>query len=492
MSGEQRLEQRIRFCQERWQRLSDDIASLQATYDRETRPDEKIRLKPEIDKKEAERREVETELALLESEWHGYANQKKKTDLIQDAHRLERNQAYQEAIETWEKISEIDPDDSKIANEMRRLNNKQQQLRRINDYIKQLTSKLPELKPSLFGQIITILRQPESISDAALGLIDVFVTGTLSAEAFTQAWHELSASSSSPSTEQPNYPVIANRLARGDIVLFLGSDISPLFTDSVPKDVAKELACKVNYVGFAGSLATIGEYYQISEYGRSMLVNDLRDLIYSPNLRIPLYQKLAQLEQPLVLVSAAYDTLLEDAFSQSGKKYVLIASIIETTAAYDVGKVLVQYSDKPEIAALLEEDLSKFKLIEEGYSLVYKIRGFLGSDRRQTDLHRAALTISEGNYFNFVRHMDKLIPSYVVRQFGGRGLYFLGYTPRHWEDRLIVNAILDKRRHRDPSDQPRAISNDPDPFVRAFWKSKGVECHPVDLREFLDTLEAYL
>jgi hypothetical protein len=51
MSGEQRLEQRIKFCQERWQRLSDDIASLQATYDRETRHEEKIRLKPAIDKK---------------------------------------------------------------------------------------------------------------------------------------------------------------------------------------------------------------------------------------------------------------------------------------------------------------------------------------------------------------------------------------------------------------------------------------------------------
>jgi SIR2-like domain len=184
--------------------------------------------------------------------------------------------------------------------------------------------------------------------------------------------------------------------------------------------------------------------------------------------------------------------LLENAFSQSGKKYILISSIIDTTAAYDVGNVLIQYSDKPEPTALLEEQLSKFKLLEEGYSLVYKIRGFLGSDRKQTDLHRAVLTISEGNYFNFVRHMDKLIPNYVIRRVAERGLYFLGYTPRHWEDRLIVNAILNKRRHRDPSDQPRAISNDPDPFVRAFWKSKGVECYPVDLREFLDTLEAHL
>lgn len=88
--------------------------------------------------------------------------------------------------------------------------------------------------------------------------------------------------------------------------------------------------------------------------------------------------------------------------------------------------------------------------------------------------------------------MDKLPPNYVIRRVAERGLYFFGYTPRHWEDRLIVNAILDKRRHRDPSDQPHAISNDPDPLVRAFWKSKGVECHPVDLWEFLDTLEAYL
>jgi tetratricopeptide (TPR) repeat protein len=353
MSEEQRLEQKIKFRQERWQRLSDDIASLQATYDRETCPEEKIRLKPAIDKKEAERREVDTELALLESEWHRYANQKKKTDLIQDAHRLERNQAYLEAIETWEKISEIDPDDPKIANEMRRLNNKQQQLQRINDYIKQLTSKLPKLKPSLFGQIITTLRQPEGISEPALGLIDVFVTGMLSAKDFIEAWQELSANISSPSTEKPNYPVIADRVARGDIALFLGSDISPLFTDSVPKDVAKELARKVNYAEFVGSLATIGEYYQISDYGRSRLVNDLRDLIYSPDLSIPLYQKLGQIEQPLVLVSAAYDTLLENAFSQSGKKYILISSIIDTTAAYDVGNVLIQYSDKPELTALL-------------------------------------------------------------------------------------------------------------------------------------------
>jgi tetratricopeptide (TPR) repeat protein len=160
MSEEQRLEQRIKSCQERWHRLSDDIASLQATYDRETRDEEKIRLKPAIDKKEAERREVDTELVSLESERHRYANQKKKTDLIQDAHRLERNQAYLEAIETWEKISEIDPDDPKIANEIRWLRNKQQQLQRVNDYKKRLTGKLPELKPNLsLEQIIKTLKQ---------------------------------------------------------------------------------------------------------------------------------------------------------------------------------------------------------------------------------------------------------------------------------------------------------------------------------------------
>jgi tetratricopeptide (TPR) repeat protein len=232
MSEEQRLEQRIESCQERWQRLSDDIASLQATYDRETRHEEKIRLKPEIDKKEAERREVDTELALLESERHRYANQKKKTDLIQNAHRLERNQAYLEAIETWEKIIEFDPGDPKIEDEIRRLKNKQQRLQRTNDYKKRLTGKLPELKPNLsLEQIIKTLKQLED-PDSALDLIELFLDGELPAQPFIEEWKALSANSPSPSTEQPNYPVIAERVGRGDIVLFLGSDISPLFNDS--------------------------------------------------------------------------------------------------------------------------------------------------------------------------------------------------------------------------------------------------------------------
>ena len=170
--------------------------------------------------KEKERQAVEAKLGELEAELAELKKQKEKTSLIQKARRLERNQAYPEAIQTLEKISEIDPDDSKIANEIQRLKNKQQQLQHIDDYIKQLTSKLPELKTTLFGQIITTLRRPEDISDAALGLIDIFVTGMLSAKDFTEAWHALSANSSSPSTEKPNYPVIADRVARGDIALF--------------------------------------------------------------------------------------------------------------------------------------------------------------------------------------------------------------------------------------------------------------------------------
>jgi hypothetical protein len=87
--------------------------------------------------------------------------------------------------------------------------------------------------------------------------------------------------------------------------------------------------------------------------------------------------------------------------------------------------------------------------------------------------------------------MDRLIPNYVVKQFAARGLFFLGYSPRHWEDRLLVNAILDKRRQQQ-YEPAYVITQESDPFVRAYWDSRGVHRYGIELSEFVRRLEAYL
>ena len=60
--------------------------------------------------------------------------------------------------------------------------------------------------------------------------------------------------------------------------------------------------------------------------------------------------------------------------------------------------------------------------------------------------------IAEDDFFAFARQIAKAIPDYLVRQFRQRTLLFLGNNTADWQNRLILNAILEKsRHHRDRS-----------------------------------------
>lgn len=493
MSEEQRLQQRIAEHEQRFNTLSEKIALLQKAKNRETRPDELFRLNSQITDLETERSQVEMDLQGLEAEQKKYQLQ----NLIQDARRMERNKAFAEALKAWETIRSLDPGAAYIGSEIQRLLDRQKQHERLNDLIRQLTRRLAEIKP-IYKNVIARLRQmgETGVTDESLlNIVSDLLQEKLPADLFMEAWQALEADISSTSTtDEPDYQALADRLRRGEIVLFLGPD-TPRLLDAdvpVPETLVPMLAQQARYQDFSGPLSMIAEYYQMKpEHGRSSLIRNLRTLIAVAPPAISLYQLLAKIEQPLVLISAAYDLLLENAFQQAGKKYALISSIICSSSDYDIGNVFVHYSDKdkdtPE-SLHLEEKLSGIKLLDEGYSLIYKMRGYCAPDEHHAGHQHNTLALSEENYFTFARYIEKLIPSYVVKQFTGRGLFFLGYSPRHWEDRLLINAILDKRRHR--YEPAYTISRDTDPFIRAYWESRGVRRYAIELQEFVRKLEA--
>ncbi len=90
MSECQRLEAKLADSQKRWDRLREVIVTLQGELDRETRSDEKIRLNSKIEKREAERDEVEQLLEAQEGELRGL----RLRQLREDARRMERNRAF--------------------------------------------------------------------------------------------------------------------------------------------------------------------------------------------------------------------------------------------------------------------------------------------------------------------------------------------------------------------------------------------------------------
>ena len=411
MYEQQRLQYEIDESQQRWKGLSDRITRFQKELDIETRVEEKLRLQSMIKQLEDERECVENRLQDYEKTFKHI----EKSAHIVEARRRERNQAYSEAIHTWELVRDHDPHDPQIDREIQRLEALQQRAQLLKDRIRQLSPRMKDIW-SIYAQLVQRMNQmmAEGGEDAAvLALVDSFLVGALSAADLTTMWKMLAGEPTPTPIPTINFRALADRMKRGEIVLFLGSDIARLFDTTVLDVVAmvSHLAGQASYHDFIGSLSMIAEYYQMKpEYGRASLVRNLHALLPDISLRVPLYELLASITQPLVMVSAAYDTLLERTLQSAGKQYVVITSLLNTDSDAEVGQILLQYSEQaiPEFPCL-EQELSQLDLLAKGYSLIYKIRGSLGPRTHQGVHQQNALTLSEENYFTFARHMDKLV-----------------------------------------------------------------------------------
>ena len=125
MSDKMLLQKKTTASQKRWDDLSEKISKLQQQMDLETRADEKMRLEEVVRSTEMEREEVEKELTSYDQQ----LQQSKKEDLIRDALRTERNDAYQEAAKLWELVRECDPEDSRVDRAIQRLEERQRRIR---------------------------------------------------------------------------------------------------------------------------------------------------------------------------------------------------------------------------------------------------------------------------------------------------------------------------------------------------------------------------
>lgn len=492
MSERQRLDQKLSDAHKRWERLSERLSRLQKQVDLETREDEKLRLEPQITDAEKERQSVEDELYSLEAR----QNELRRSELVQDARRMERKRSFTEALRKWEEIRALDPDVPGVAAEIDRLTEKQKLAHRLKEASRRLTRHMVEIK-DVFVDVSRRLTELGSTANELeatpyLSLVEGFLGGELSPDELRTMWLQLDSGPGPLVSEAPDYPALADRLERGELVVFLGSDVPSLFDARIhdSQDLAEELARRVHYDDFAGSLSMISEYYEISEHGKPSLVRNLESLLPAAPLEVPLYSMLARTKTPLVVLSTSYDTLLERTFKGAGKRFAVISTIVSRSAGYEVGSLLVNYSDREGHDVLrLEQGLSELDLHDQGYSLLYKVRGCVDAGSDQDPERLDALTLAEESYFTFAASKHKLIPNYVVEQFRGRGFLLLGCIPRQWEDRLILTAVLEKRRH---AETPMTVRNEIDRFENAYWVRRNVRRYPIDLKQFVESLEVHL
>jgi hypothetical protein len=407
-----------------------------------------------------------------------------KDELIQEAkieaRHLENKALFEQAIEIWEDIRAIDPNEPKIDSEIQHLKYQQQRTNEIANMTNALVSIAAE-EFELIAEVQQRLKKSKSTQAEFIRLselVNELINDVLTLKDFKDKWEESKVGDLPISnTNKLDYSILAENLKYGYIVLFIGSDIPNLFDARVPatEKIVSTLAEKASYDNFEGSLSMIAQYYEFTQ-GKMVLKHHLQNLLNVPST-IPLYQSLAEMTQSLIIISTAYDTLLEEAFEKAGKKYVLISPAISVTDDNGI-QILVPYSDKEAPVLNLEDNLLEEEPLKFGYSLIYKIRGCL--DNQET------LILSEDNYFLFARYMDDLIPRYIVKEYANRQFLFLGYTPKQWEDRLMVNAILNKRSKNTPSSY--IIRQNVELFEIEYWKRYGVSRYDIDFKEFIQKL----
>ena len=417
--------------------------------------------------------------------------------LIKKAIRAKRTEAYDTALELWQQVLNLNPKHARAKEEINTLNHLNNTKQSGSNLLQRLVLRLGEIQP-VFNEIAPILNQAAKRPEA-LSLIEQttsFLNNDLSSEAYIEFCKTILKPAANIQTQaQPaDYEALAQRICKGEIALFLGSDIGREYGHELVSEqqMAVELAKQSNYENFDGGLSSIAEYLRLRpEYGASGLWDKLGNAMQQDPQDATLYRLLAQTEAPLILISSAYDDRLERCFQASRKLYVELTSIVCRSDDYDIGHVIVRYSDKKEPDRTYEaEKLSALKLQEAGYSVIYKIRGSCTPQGSQQELKRDALTVAESDYFTFARYAEKIIPNYLTTLLRGRGFLFVGFSPDRWEQRLLVNALLSKRTHA--SDECYTIGVSQDPLEAAYWQKQKVQHYDVNLSELDDHIEEVL
>ncbi|MFZ1567509.1 MAG: SIR2 family protein [Thiolinea sp.] len=395
--------------------------------------------------------------------------------------------AYESAIALAQCLLQDQPQHLELQREMHELQILQQQAAKVDDY----NARLFAVKDSRFKAVRIAVKQAlqtEMGRRAAqlMGYLDLLFNGAMEVDDFLEAWQDFQQN---PAVQGQSFAHvekqgIAQRIRTGSMVLFLGSGVAGNHAQEAV--FAAQLATQVNYAPLSQpSLSAVAEYYRMKlDLGVARLLQDLQAILPQDAQQVGLYQQLAAVSARLILVSAAYDDLLEQAFIAAAKPFVSLTSVIQQGQA-SAGHVVVSFSDdNAQVGIYPKEAISGLDLGH--YSVIYKIKGSCRVINRQT-VRTDTLALSENDYFNFARHADKLMPDYLANEFTDKGFLFVGYHPRHWEDRLLASAVLKRRGF---ANEPcyRLAATGLEPLEEAFWQRSNVTQYAMNLPE----LEQYL
>jgi hypothetical protein len=302
----------------------------------------------------------------------------------------------------------------------------------------------------------------------------------------------------------PPYGAIAKALGAGRVVPIIGAGASysgrpadARWTPRSPRflpsgvELSRFLA---DETGFPAQeererLSEVASYYEAFQT-RAALRERLRQVLGPEALAdtaVPaLYDFLAKVSRPLLIVTTHYDTQIERAFQNAEKPYDLV---VYQADRKDLANAVLWWphgAAKPETppANALSIDLATT-------TVIFKMHGSILPETDEWD----SFVITETDYVEFVSRIasKSAIPALFATHCRDRSLLFLGYNLRDWNFRTILqslNRYFAKRvADYDQEEIPSwAIDENFSELEIKFWQKRGVCPHEVRIDEFIDKL----
>ncbi len=233
-------------------------------------------------------------------------------------------------------------------------------------------------------------------------------------------------------------------------------------------------------------LAKVSSFYE-AFLKRNTLRERLRDILYSKDdvKTSSLYQFLAEIPVPLLIVSTTYDMQMELAFRNAGRAYDLV--IYRAADCKDFANAVLWWphgsvGPKTPPPNELDIDLSKT-------TVIFKMHGSIVPENDQWD----SFVITEEDYVEFLARLSgkSAIPALFSPYFSKRRLLFLGYNLRNWSCRIVLRNLSRLRRggSENEDEMSWAIQDDLSELEVKLWDKRGVVPYQVGIDEFVKTLK---
>lgn len=483
--------QELQNLQDQWQLLNQQIVRMKNELLLATQSDRESELEYKLKNKEASLENLQQQMQQLHDE---EKLEKLRTNLFQQ----KRNGHFGEAIKTAEAILAANPAEPRIEKEISQLKEKEIFYQQALQVLGELGTRISELEMDFYLELVEKLHPKNQNDDLIILLTPItkqFLAGEMDAEDYQKICKTQIAEAGNKSVVNVHvdHAELRKKIINGDTVLFLGAELINFYDQKHKNEteLAQQLAEEIDYKTFHGNLSAIAELIQARQGGKKDLLDSLQQSLPEQDQRYRFYQSLAEnAEQHLILVSSAYDRLLEDAFLKAGKPFVEISSIINRTQSYDIGHVVLNYSDddKDEIVKP-QEELSTLNLLET-HTIIYKIRGTcMDADNKQLTARKDALTLSEDNYLTFAENARKMIPNVLAEHLREREILFVGFSPKSWEERLLVRTLLKHRYNSDYLCLRMQDGDNPDLIETAFWEKQNIKSTDIDFYALDDHLQ---